>query len=332
MLNGSQFDVFLCHNSEDKPQVEEIRTKLREKQIYAWLDKYDFEPFRSWQKQLEEIMPQIKAAAVFLGKSGVGPWQNLEMNGFLQEFVERDLRMGLVILPGCPDQLIKEVPRFLRDFHYVDFRQQFPDPMNQLVWGITGEKQALECSLVESPTNLLAATIPSKAEGDDAIHKLKELLEEAKWQEADQKTKEIILAANKGSKLKVSEIKLLSLDLLKKLDEAWMSHSNEKFGLIVQLSLWQKSFESPKSMVQKLNPFAKKEEVTSSAAWNRFGRLVGWRSEDNTLLAKVDFSLNAPQGCFPQTRLWLNSGHGNTVKQFEALMERIKELTSYSHF
>jgi hypothetical protein len=136
-------DVFLCHNSEDKPEVEKIRTELLQREIDAWLDKYDFEPFRPWQDQLEEIIGQIEAAAIFIGSSDVGPWANIEMKSFLVEFVERKLRMGLVILPSCKytlSELKTQTPRFLRSFHWVDFRQQDPDPMKQLIWGITGIK------------------------------------------------------------------------------------------------------------------------------------------------------------------------------------------------
>ncbi|WP_051470149.1 toll/interleukin-1 receptor domain-containing protein [Fischerella sp. PCC 9605] len=135
-----EHNVFLCHNSKEKAEVARIREQLKQREILAWLDKYDFEPFRPWQDQLEEIIPQIKAVAVFIGSSGVGPWANIEMREFLVEFAHRKLRMGLVILPGCPDELIEKVPRFMRSFHWVDFRQQDPDPMNQLIWGITGRK------------------------------------------------------------------------------------------------------------------------------------------------------------------------------------------------
>lgn len=138
--NKSQYDVFFCHNSKEKEQVEKIRVQLKQKGILAWLDKYDFEPFRRWQDQLEEIIPQIKAVAVFIGSSGVGPWADIEMREFLVEFATRQLRMGLVILPDCPQELIETVPRFMKGFHWVDFRQQVPDPMEQLIWGITGRK------------------------------------------------------------------------------------------------------------------------------------------------------------------------------------------------
>ncbi|MFN5065658.1 MAG: SUMF1/EgtB/PvdO family nonheme iron enzyme [Aphanizomenon sp.] len=136
-------DVFLCHNGKDKPEVEKIRTELLQRGIDSWLDKYDFEPFRRWQDQLEEIIGQIKAAAIFIGSSGVGPWADIEMNSFLVEFVKRKLRMGLVILPSCKytfTELEEKTPRFLRSFHWVDFREHDPEPLGQLIWGITGIK------------------------------------------------------------------------------------------------------------------------------------------------------------------------------------------------
>lgn len=136
----SEWNVFLCHNSQEKPQVEKIRQHLQEQGIKTWLDRYDFEPFRPWPDQLEEIIDQIKSAAIFIGSSGVGPWQDIEMKSFLSEFVSRKLRMGLVILPGCSDEIIQKVPKFYEQFQRVDFRKKIPDPVGQLFWGITGQK------------------------------------------------------------------------------------------------------------------------------------------------------------------------------------------------
>ena len=140
MRDETEWNAFLCHNSKEKPQVEKIRCRLQEQGIKTWLDRYDFEPFSPWQPQLEEVIGQIKSAAIFIGSSGVGPWQDIEMRSFLNEFVTRKLRMGLVILPGCSDELISKVPSFYKDFHWVDFRQSIPDPMEQLFWGVTGQK------------------------------------------------------------------------------------------------------------------------------------------------------------------------------------------------
>ena len=135
------------------------------------------------------------------------------------------------------------------------------------------------------------------------------------------------MTRNQNNSLTAPDIRQLPLDLLDRIDCLWVEYSDEKFGLRVQRQLWREILEPEKKL--RLNPFARKvEPLTESQAWNRFGCLVGWRSDDEKLLldAKLDFSMKAPLGCFPRTRLWLRGGHGNTVKQFVSLMERVAQL------
>lgn len=163
------------------------------------------------------------------------------------------------------------------------------------------------------------------SKGDYA--RLEDLLKAKKWKEADEQTKKIILTDYENSLLTAPNIRQLSLNLLNNIDHLWMRYSDEKFGLRIQRQLWQKILEPEKKL--RLNPFAKKvEPLTDSQAWNQFGCLVGWRSSDEKLLpdVKLDFSMKAPSGCFPRSRLWLHGGHGNTVKQFVILMQRVAEL------
>jgi hypothetical protein len=42
----------------------------------------------SWQKGLEEQISKGKSVAVFVGKSGIGPWQDKEIEAFLGEAVK----------------------------------------------------------------------------------------------------------------------------------------------------------------------------------------------------------------------------------------------------
>lgn len=161
MSNPPQFDVFLCHNTKEKAEVLRIREQLQQRGIRAWIDKYDLEPFRPWQDQLAEIIPQIKAAAIFIGASGIGPWADIEMREFLVEFVNKKIRLGLVLLPGCPqnlDNLHPPVPRFLQGFHWIDFRESDPDPMDQLMWGITGQKPQSAKPLSTNAFTIAAST------------------------------------------------------------------------------------------------------------------------------------------------------------------------------
>ncbi len=135
------FDVFLCHNSVDKPRVKEIGTRLMEEYgLLPWLDEWDLRPGLPWQRELEARIKTISCAAVFLGPSGTGPWQDEELAAFLQAFVRTNRPLIPVILPdgGSPP----EVPLFLQGRTWVDFRLPDPDPMTQLVYGITGARES----------------------------------------------------------------------------------------------------------------------------------------------------------------------------------------------
>jgi hypothetical protein len=83
------FDVFLCHNSEDKQAVHEIAQNLVNVGIKPWLDERQIEPGTPWQTALGQQIKSIKSVAVFVGKSGFGPWQDQEIQAFLNQFVKR---------------------------------------------------------------------------------------------------------------------------------------------------------------------------------------------------------------------------------------------------
>ncbi|MEM9537768.1 MAG: toll/interleukin-1 receptor domain-containing protein, partial [Cyanobacteria bacterium P01_E01_bin.45] len=73
MGNDAEFDVFLCHNSEDKDAVIEIAEQLEACGVRPWLDEWELRPGLSWQFALEQQIGQIATAAVFVGETGIGP-------------------------------------------------------------------------------------------------------------------------------------------------------------------------------------------------------------------------------------------------------------------
>jgi hypothetical protein len=91
-----------------------------------------------WQKELQRNIKSVKSAAVFIGARGAGPWQELEVESLLQEFAKRNRPIIPVILEGRLGN--PRLPAFLNSWHMVDMRNSNPDPFEQLVWGITGEK------------------------------------------------------------------------------------------------------------------------------------------------------------------------------------------------
>ncbi len=94
--------------------------------ILSWLDEWNLRPGFPWQRILEEQIENVKAAAVFVGASGIGPWQEMEQEAFIQEFVKRECPVIPMILKGCAKR--SKLPILLKAFSWVDFRKQRPDP------------------------------------------------------------------------------------------------------------------------------------------------------------------------------------------------------------
>jgi nucleotide-binding universal stress UspA family protein len=131
-----RFDVFLSHNSRDKPAVRQLAEALRKRGLRVWLDEWELVPGRPWQEALEEIIQKTESAAVLVGADGLGPWELPEMRGCLSEFVSRRSPVIPVLLPGVPNQ--PNLPLFLKQFTWVDMRGGLTkEGVDRLVWGIT---------------------------------------------------------------------------------------------------------------------------------------------------------------------------------------------------
>jgi len=103
------------------------------------LDEEQLRPGVPWQPLLEMQIKKIKSAAVFVGKGGIGPWQQMEIDAYLREFVLRKCPVIPVLLPNAPEK--PELPIFLKGMTWIDFHKQNTDsdPLQRLIWGITGQ-------------------------------------------------------------------------------------------------------------------------------------------------------------------------------------------------
>ncbi|EIJ35224.1 toll/interleukin-1 receptor domain-containing protein [Thiothrix nivea] len=134
-----QFDIFLSHNSADKPAIREIRQLLEEKGLSAWLDEEELQPGISWMTLLEAALCNCKSAGAFVGSNGVGSWERKEIEALLIEAVDNGIPVIPVLLPGDYEQ--PKLPPFLRTLTYIDMRSGItPELIDRLIWGITGKK------------------------------------------------------------------------------------------------------------------------------------------------------------------------------------------------
>jgi TIR domain len=168
------FDVFLCHNSEEKPAVREISKRLAEKNIKPFLDEADIRPADSWSTALGKQIKTVKSAAVFFGSHGVSRWQDREITALLNESDRRRFPVIPVILTSDTKPVV--VPWSLEGLHWVDFRATDSQPLKRLIWGITGQKpmELADVPSSEKPTimrevaksRLIAGTGQQAVSGD----------------------------------------------------------------------------------------------------------------------------------------------------------------------
>jgi len=86
----------------------------------------------------------------------------MELDTFLRELVSRGCPVIPVLLKTAPDK--PELPLFLASMTWVDFRKQEPDPMKQLIWGITSKKSnANDSQGTSSQSSHTQAPSPHKA-------------------------------------------------------------------------------------------------------------------------------------------------------------------------
>ncbi|HEY0094413.1 MAG TPA: toll/interleukin-1 receptor domain-containing protein, partial [Archangium sp.] len=82
-LNRSQrpprYDLFLSYSRADVFLLRQVRQGLAERGLATFLDEDNLEKGEGWGPSLEEALRSTRAVAVFLGPTGLGPWQKKEL-------------------------------------------------------------------------------------------------------------------------------------------------------------------------------------------------------------------------------------------------------------
>ena len=136
------YDVYLSYRHDDSQAIEVLTERLEVAGLRLFLDRWHLEPDELWEVALEEALGSSRSCAVFVGRGGLGAWQNEVMRFLLERWREDpDFRILPVLLPGA-DVSLEALPRFLREVPCVDFRAGLDDEaaFEQLVTGIRGEE------------------------------------------------------------------------------------------------------------------------------------------------------------------------------------------------
>lgn len=135
-----EYDVYFCHDEIDEDAVDQIAEQLKQRGLLPWVEKWDLRPGSIILEAHEEQIVHIRAAAVFIGRRGIGSLQKQQVISLLQQYVERDCAIIPVFLPDAPQESQIDLPKQLQSRRPVDFRKQKPNPLEQLIWGISGKR------------------------------------------------------------------------------------------------------------------------------------------------------------------------------------------------
>lgn len=120
-----QYDVFLCHNTKEKPTVRVINEALRQEYgLRTFLDESTIVGGQDWENSIETAIAQSKTCAILLGINGWGPYQLI---GEAKPFLERreqdpEFRVIPVLLAGAKPEELLDLREFFARTHWVDFR------------------------------------------------------------------------------------------------------------------------------------------------------------------------------------------------------------------
>lgn len=279
------YDVFLCHNNEDKRWIRIIKRELEKQNIRCFLDE-SMSGGEQWKDKIDRAMSHSKSVAIFVGSHGLGNYQEKEIEDLR---LIADFNNTLVIPVFLPDATQESENSFrssplinwIWDRQSVDFRPNKKDknPHEKLIDAIRGTNSQ----------NNQARSTESEIEKDDLSSErgvdytgLRDLLKAGFWKEADEETLKVMLqAAGRQKQMNKKSIKNFPCTDLRTIDKLWVKYSQAHFGFSVQKEIFYLFAE------QNLG---------------RFGDCVGWRYGGPfswVNYEELTFSLDVSRGHLP---------------------------------
>ena len=144
-VGAANYDVFVSYSRADAAAAETLRTQLREAGLSSFLDRYSLPAGQPWQPWLEEHLGTCGALVVLIGPSGIGEWQQREIQVGLGRQASaakagRVFPVIPVLLPKIASDTIP-VGSFLNLNTWVDLRNGLDEPesLQRLIAGAQGK-------------------------------------------------------------------------------------------------------------------------------------------------------------------------------------------------
>lgn len=138
MADSFTYDVFLSHNSRDKPQVRKLAKRLKKAGLRVWFDEWVIKPGDDIYLAIERGLESARVQVLCLSPAALGSeWVTLERSTVLfRDPTNTGRRFVPLLLADCT------LPDTLRRYKYVDFRQETPTAFDELLAACREEAEA----------------------------------------------------------------------------------------------------------------------------------------------------------------------------------------------
>src|SRR3954471_9988008 len=137
------YDVFLSHNSKDKPRVRKLAEDLRDAGLRVWFDEWVLKPGDDIYLAIERGLEAARAQVLCLSPAALGSdWVALERSTVLfRDPTNAGRRFIPLLLANC------DLPDALRRYKYVDYRRDARAAFDELVAACRFETESAPLAL-----------------------------------------------------------------------------------------------------------------------------------------------------------------------------------------
>ena len=121
--------IFISYSHADKTFVDKLATHLVKHDAHVWVDTWELNVGDSILNRVQEAIQESSALLIVLSKASVASeWCKKELNaGLMRELDEKKVIVLPVLVEDC------EIPVFLREKMYADFRKNYDAGLKALV-------------------------------------------------------------------------------------------------------------------------------------------------------------------------------------------------------
>ena len=133
MLIQKRYDIFLSHNSKDKPLVEILAEHLRDAALETWLDQDNLYGGDALPQAIERAIANSKTALFCIGGYGLGKWQQAEMSLCRGLSIDGRLRIITILLHPLEKMPDESGYLFLKQELYLKWKIGDSDNLERLI-------------------------------------------------------------------------------------------------------------------------------------------------------------------------------------------------------